>query len=315
MLPATAHRGPQESDRPRLRPVEAPAAAATPAGWVVLRACRPRQWLKNLVVALAPAAAGAMTRRSAVGEVCAAIVAFCLLSSATYLINDVRDRESDRRHPRKRRRPIAAGQLSPQRALRIAALLAAGGVGLSAVIRPALGAVAICYLAVTLSYSLVWRQVIIADIAMVAAGFLVRAAAGGVAADVRLSRSFLIVTTACALFLVAGKRYAEAREQGARTTTRKTLRRYSPHALRRLVLGAGALGGAAYASWAFTRPAAGLWIELSMVPFGLWLARYTAMLDTGAGEAPEELIFGDPTLLLSAAAWAILFLIGLYGAR
>jgi decaprenyl-phosphate phosphoribosyltransferase len=282
---------------------------------VVLRACRPRQWLKNAIVALAPAAAGALTRPVVIAEVCGALVAFCLLSSATYLINDVRDRESDRLHPRKRFRPIAAGELAPARALRIAAVLAVAGVALALAVRPALGIVAVCYLVLTLSYSWVWRQVTVADIVMVAAGFLVRAAAGGVAAGVRLSGSFLVVTSACALFLVVGKRYAELSESSTRGATRRTLRRYSRRMLRRVLAAAAALGCLAYASWAFTRPELGPWIELSLAPFALWLGRYARMLGSGAGEAPEELILRDPALLALAMLWTILFVTGLYGAR
>jgi decaprenyl-phosphate phosphoribosyltransferase len=312
--PATAHRLDREPQPPRLRRVDAPAPPA-PRPRVVLRACRPRQWLKNVVVALAPASAGALTSGVALAETAGALVAFCLLASATYLVNDVRDRHRDRRHPRKRLRPIASGELSPRRALRVAALLAVAGVCLSASIRPALGAVAVCYLALTLSYSLVWRDVLVADIVIVAAGFLVRAAAGGVAIDVRLSKSFLLVTSACALLMVAGKRYAEAQGRADRLGTRQTVRRYSRRALRLTAVAAAGLGGIAYASWAFTRSAPGPWIDLSVVPFALWIARYTAVLRTGAGEAPEELILSDRVLLLAGAAWTILFLTGLYGAR
>jgi decaprenyl-phosphate phosphoribosyltransferase len=255
-----------------------------------------------------------MTRPSVVVEVCGALVAFCLLSSATYLINDVRDRDSDRLHPRKRFRPIAAGELLPDRALRIAALLALAGFALAFAIRPALGVVAVCYLTLTFSYSLVWRAVTIADIVMVAAGFLVRAAAGGAAADVRLSGSFLVVTSACALFLVVGKRYAELSERGARAGARRTLRRYSPQMLRRVLAGAAAVGCIAYAKWAFTRPELGPWIELSLMPFAAWLGRYAMMLGSGAGEAPEELILRDPVLLALGGLWGVLFVTGLYGA-
>jgi decaprenyl-phosphate phosphoribosyltransferase len=275
---------------------------------------------------LPPAAAGVLTQGSAFAEVCGAFVVFCLLSSATYLVNDVRDLDSDRRHPRKRFRPIAAGELSPSLALRTAAVLAASGVLLSLAIRPALALVAVCYLALTLSYSLIWREVVVADILVVATGFLLRAAAGGVAVDVRLSRSFLIVTSACALFVVAGKRYAEAREQdqcGTRSpgveryqlTTRQTLRRYSRRSLRALVLGAAATGAVAYAWWAFTRSATGPWIPLSLIPFVLWLGRYAGVLGLGAGDAPEELILRDRGLLIAGAAWTLLFMLGIYGAR
>lgn len=313
--PAIAERRVHRLEQAWPQPVPSPAAKAAPRYRVVLRACRPRQWLKNVVVVLAPAAAGALTRPVAVAEITGALVAFCLLSSATYLVNDVCDCASDRLHPRKRFRPIAAGELSSESALRIAALLAVGGVGLALAVRPVLGVVAVCYLAVTLSYALVWREVTVADIVMVAAGFLVRAAAGGVAAGVRLSGSFLIVTSACALFLVVGKRYAEVRERGPRAGTRRPLRRYSARVLRRVLGAAAALGCLAYAQWAVTRPELGPWLELSVIPFALWLGRYATMIGAGAGEAPEELIMRDPALLALATSWTILFITGLYGAR
>lgn len=271
--------------------------------------------MKNIVVVLAPAAAGALARPSAVAEVCGALFSFCLLSSATYLINDVRDRESDRRHPRKRLRPIAAGELSPRRALRIAAVLTAMGIGVAIAVDPLLGAVGACYLTVTLSYSLVWREVVVADIVMVAAGFLVRAAAGGVAAGVPLSASFLVVTSACALFLVVGKRYAELTGAQNAGAARRTLREYSPRALRTVLIAAAALGCIAYARWALTRPQLGPLIEVSAIPYTLWLGRYLVMLQAGAGDAPEELILGDPALIVLGTVWAVLFVAGLYVAH
>ena len=309
--PALARRRVSPPPRHRVRAVAAPPRPERARPGVVLEACRPRQWLKNAVIVLPPAAAGALTRPSAALAVSGAVIAFCMLASATYLVNDVRDRDADRRHPRKRRRPIAAGELSPARALRIAAGLAVAGLALCLAIRPALAAVAICYLLLTLSYSMVWREVVVADIVIVAAGFLVRAAAGGVAADVPLSRSFLAVTSACALFLVAGKRYAELRQRRT-AATRLTLGRYSPRVLRGLLLAAGVLGCVAYARWAAVRPSAGPWIELSVAPFAAWLGRYWVLVRSGDGESPEALILGDRTLLLLSAAWAALFAVGVY---
>jgi decaprenyl-phosphate phosphoribosyltransferase len=277
-----------------------------------LEACRPRQWLKNAVVALPPAAAGVLTRPSTLVAVAGAVIAFCLLASSTYLINDVRDVANDRQHPRKRLRPIAAGRLAPARALKIATGLALSGVLLSLAIRPALAVVALCYLTLTLSYSMVWRDVVVADIVIVAAGFLVRAAAGAVAANVRLSTSFLTVTSACALFLVVAKRYGEL-GQPRTPATRVTLKRYSPRVLRALMVAAGAVGCLAYVRWAIADPTRGPWIELSALPFAAWLGRYLLIARRGGGEAPEALILGDRILLLSGAVWAALFVVGIYG--
>jgi decaprenyl-phosphate phosphoribosyltransferase len=307
----------------RAAPLADPGAAAPPPSpappiplrhdplpRLLVRACRPRQWVKNGLVALAPASAGALIHPTAIAAVLQALIAFCLISSATYLLNDVRDRERDRHHPRKRMRPIAAGALAPRTALRVAAGLAVAGLVLAAVVRPALAGVALAYLALTTTYSLWWRHVAILDIAVVAAGFGLRAVAGGVAAGVPLSRSFLIVTTACAVFVVAGKRYAELTT--APRGLRATLRRYSPRSLRRVLRGAAALACVAYGRWAFTHAGSGPWLELSLLPFALWLGRYLRLLGAGFGEAPEELALRDPGLLGLAGSWLMLFAGGIY---
>jgi decaprenyl-phosphate phosphoribosyltransferase len=304
-----------ERRRPPGRLADKRAPARDAPGRVLLEACRPRQWTKNALVALAPAAAGALTRPRVLGAVIAAFIAFCLLSSATYLVNDVRDREQDRRHPRKRRRPIASGQLAPRGALRIAALMAVLGIALSFNVQADLGVVAVSYLALTTSYSILWRRIVIADIVAVAGGFVLRAAAGGAATGVSLSRPFVIVISACALFVVAGKRYAEI-DAGAGNVTRPTLGGYSRRWLRRVLALAAATGCAAYASWALAAPERlGPWLAVSPVPFVLWIARYRSMLGAGAGEAPEELILRDPALLALGALWVVLFVSGIYVAR
>ena len=268
-----------------------------------------------MLVLAAPCAAGIVAQPGVALEVVAAFAAFCLLSSATYLINDVRDREQDRAHPRKRMRPVAAGDLSPRAAVWAAALMGLTGVAVATAVRPALGAVACGYLALTASYSLWWRHVVVADIVAIAGGFVLRAVAGGVATDVHLSRSFLLVTSWCAVFLVAGKRYAELGDGTARSLTRSTLRRYSAGSLRLLLAGAAVLASVAYAVWAFTRSQHGLWYVLSMVPFVLWLGRYATLLGRGAGQAPEELILRDRTLLALSVVWVLLFVGSVYAGR
>jgi decaprenyl-phosphate phosphoribosyltransferase len=297
-------------------PAPAPVDASRPRlVRVLLRACRPRQWSKNVLLLAAPSAAGVIAVPSVGREVTAAIVAFCLLSSATYLLNDVRDRHQDRLHPRKRGRPVAAGQLSPRAALGLAAALGICGLALAASVRLELAAIGCAYLALTATYSLWWRRVILLDIVAVAGCFVVRAVAGGVAADVPLSRWFLVVTSCCAVFVVAGKRHAELVDGARPALTRIALRRYSSSALRAVL--AAAAGGAliAYAVWAFRRPEHGPWYELSIVPFVMWLSRYAVLLRRGHGEAPEELILHDWALLLLSLAWTVLFLCGIYVGR
>ena len=278
----------------------------------MLRACRPRQWSKNLLVLAAPCAAGVIDQPQVAAQVAGAFLVLCLLSSATYLVNDVRDREQDRLHAHKRSRPVAAGEISPRVALRLAAMLALVGIAAATAITPGLGAVACGYLALTVSYSLWLRRVVVLDILAIAAGFVLRAVAGGVATDIYLSRWFVIVTGSCAVFLVAAKRYAELREYVASGPVRATLRRYSLGHLRLTLLAAATVAGVAYTGWAFTRPAHLVWYGMSIAPFLLWLARYAVLIGAGAGQAPEELILRDRTLLALSIAWGILFLGGVY---
>jgi decaprenyl-phosphate phosphoribosyltransferase len=264
-------------------------------------------------VVIAPATAGALSRPGAVGALVVAFASFCLMSSATYLVNDVRDRESDRRHPRKRRRPVAAGHLAPRAAIRAAVMLGVAGLALGWSVRPALAGVLLGYALLTLTYSVWWRDVVLLDILAVAGGFVLRAVGGAVAVDVSLSRAFLIVTSACALFLVAGKRYGELVRAGRRAPARATLRRYTTRGLRLLLSATTAVACLAYAGWALARPAPGPWLSLSLIPFGLWLGRYGSLVRSGAGEAPEELVLRDGTLVALSLIWALLFTAGIYG--
>jgi decaprenyl-phosphate phosphoribosyltransferase len=282
---------------------------------VLLRACRLRQWSKNLLAFAAPCAAGWIDRPAIAAQATGAFLVLCLLSSATYLVNDVRDREQDRLHPRKRSRPVAAGEISPRAALRVAAVLAFVGIASATAITPGLGAVACGYLALTMSYSLWLRRVVVLDILAIAAGFILRAIAGGVATDIYLSRWFVIVTACCAIYLVAGKRYAELREHAGSGPVRATLRRYSSRSLRMTLLAAGSVAAVAYTGWAFTRPSHLVWYGLSITPLLGWLIRYAILIGAGAGQAPEELILRDRTLLGLSFAWAFLFLGGVYVGR
>jgi decaprenyl-phosphate phosphoribosyltransferase len=324
--------------------IEVGLAAHIPLGALV-RACRPRQWLKNVLVVAAPAAAGILTHPDVAGKVVVAFVCFCMLSSSTYLLNDVHDREEDRHDPARRDRPIAAGELSVRVAVAAALVLALGGLALAAAVHPALAAVGAGYLALTASYTLWLRSVAVADIAAVAGGFVLRALAGGAATSVPLSRWFMLVTSFGALFVVAGKRYAELMtltpadggaegahaERGARAPAgggwepavpasnappalRASLSVYSERYLR-FVLGlAATVTTTGYCLWAFQRAHSAKlsWYELTVIPFVLWLLRYALLLDGGEGRAPEELVLRDRFLLTMSAAWLAVFVTGVY---
>jgi decaprenyl-phosphate phosphoribosyltransferase len=306
----------------RISPIEAAAGVEEIPGTrrhhlapgVLLRACRPRQWVKNLLVVAAPGAAGILTHPDIGGKVALTFLSFCMLSSSTYLLNDVHDRHEDRGHPRKRNRPVASGELSVRLALALALALALGGLALAAFVRPALAGVGAGYLALTDSYTLWWRDVAVADIAAVAGGFVLRALAGGVATSVAVSRWFLIVTSFGALFLVAGKRYAELRDSERAAAGRTLLGAYSAQYLRFVLALAATVTTTAYCLWAFQRSHNDKlsWYELTVIPFVLWLLRYALLLDRGDGEAPEELVLGDGFLLTMSAAWLAVFVCGVY---
>ena len=283
----------------------------------VIATMRPKQWLKNALVITAAGAAGALGHDGTVGRVTAAGVAFCLLASGIYAINDVRDAEEDRLHPRKRFRPVAAGEIDPRFATALGLSLLLAGILLCVAIGPLLGLVGVGYAALTLSYTLVWRHVIVFDIFAVAGGFVLRAVAGGVAAPVTLSRWFLLVVTSSAVFVAAAKRYAELRRtDGPRDRRRRVLDAYSPRALELIIAGATAVALLAYCMWAFTLPTVrGIpWRPLTILPFAACLLRYNGLVHRGAGEAPEDVVLSDRPLQVAGLTWLVLFALEVHAA-
>ncbi|MGI8572507.1 MAG: decaprenyl-phosphate phosphoribosyltransferase [Solirubrobacteraceae bacterium] len=294
----------------------APSARRGPLA-AALATMRPRQWIKNALVVGAAGAAGALGHDDVPVRVGLACVAFCLLASGTYAINDVRDVEEDRRHPRKRTRPVAAGELSERAAVALGALLLVAGLALCLAIRPLLLLVGASYVALTISYTMVWRRVLLLDLFAIAGGFVLRAVAGGVAAPVTLSRWFILVISAAAVLVAAGKRDAELR----RTTRedhpkRDVLELYTPRLLGFILIGSGVIALFAYTMWAFALPTEhGVpWRPLTIVPFALCLARYGLQVVRGAGEAPEELLLSDRWLFGAGAVWLLVFALGVHAA-
>jgi decaprenyl-phosphate phosphoribosyltransferase len=264
-----------------------------------------------VLVFAAPGAAGVLTQPAALAQVSLTFAAFCLVASGTYLLNDARDVEADRAHPRKRHRPIASGRVSVRLAVLVGATLMLMGAAVAATVGLGLVGLIGLYLAINFAYTLWLKHVAIVDLAAVASGFIIRAVAGGVAVSVPISNWFLIVASFGSLFLVAGKRYAEHGDLGvARAETRATLSAYSRDYLRFVWTTACAVAIAGYCLWAFEQAAGvdGLPLhELSIVPFVLFVLRYGLLLDTGHGGAPEDLVLGDRGLKLAALAWVLVF--------
>jgi decaprenyl-phosphate phosphoribosyltransferase len=282
-----------------------------------LATLRPRQWIKNALVVAAAGAAGALGDDDVPARVGLACIAFCLLASGVYAINDVRDAPEDRLHTRKRHRPVAAGELEPRAATVLGLSLMLAGLALCAAVRPLLAGVGAGYLALTTSYTLIWRHLILLDVIAIAGGFVLRAVAGGVAAPVTLSRWFVLVVTCVAVFVAAGKRCAELLRTGEnRVDRRRVLERYSAARLRVILAASGAGALFAYCVWAWQLPVAdGIpWRPLTIVPFAACLLRYGALVRAGDGEAPEELLLADRWLALAGAAWVVLFALGVHAA-
>jgi decaprenyl-phosphate phosphoribosyltransferase len=275
----------------------------------VVKAVRPRQWVKNLLVFAAPLAAlggpDTYDYRTVLGRVSVAFVVFCMAASSIYLVNDARDVEADRAHPTKRFRPIAAGVLPVGIAYGIAAALAAGCLAISWWLTPQLAAVMAVYLVIQLAYCFGLKHQAVLDISILSSGFLIRAIAGGVAGGIPLSQWFLLVMAFGSLFMAAGKRFAElhlAERTGAKI--RKSLENYTSTYLTFVWTLSATAVVLCYGLWAFERdgnhPS---WFVISMIPFTVAILRYAVDVDGGLAGEPEEIALRDRVLQLLALAW------------
>src|SRR5579871_5886257 len=279
---------------------------------------RPKQWVKNVLVAAAPGAAHLLFHAQVAEKTAVAFVVFCLAASGTYLLNDVRDLESDRNHPTKRFRPIASGALTIRVALAAAGALVGAALLIALILSPKFAALVAAYLAITLAYSMWLKHEPVLDIAIVASGFVFRAVAGGLATHIPLSQWFLIVTAAGSMFVVAGKRHGEFVQMGdERGTTRASLLTYDLPYIRFVWVLSSGIAIVAYCLWAFeqTHLHAFPWFELSIVPFVLAIMRYALIIEAGRAGAPEDVLLRDRVLLVMSASWLTIYGIGVYVAK
>ncbi len=275
----------------------------------VVKAIRPRQWVKNVLVLAAPLAAlGGPVRYDYVDvltKVSVAFVAFCLAASSIYLVNDVRDVEADREHPTKRFRPIAAGVVPVWLAYTLAVVLGAASLALSWWLTPDLAVVMAVYLGMQLAYCFGLKHQAVMDICIVSSAYLLRAIAGGAATAIPLSQWFLLSAAFASLFMVAGKRYAElqvAERTGA--AIRKSLESYTSTYLRFVWTMSATAVVLCYGLWAFERDRhSGSWFAVSMVPFTIAILRYAVDVDGGLAGEPEDIALRDRVLQLLFLAW------------
>ncbi|MER5207140.1 decaprenyl-phosphate phosphoribosyltransferase [Streptomyces sp. NPDC002825] len=278
----------------------------------LLRTARPRQWVKNVLVLAAPAAAGRLGSWHTGARLALVFALFTAAASAVYLLNDARDAEADRAHPAKRRRPVASGQVPVALAAATGGLLGLGSAVAAALLcGPLTATLLVAYLAMQVAYCVRLKHVLVVDLAVVATGFLMRAMIGGVALGIPLSRWFLITTGFGALFMVAAKRYSEAVQmEGSDGATRALLTQYTTGYLRfvwQLAAGTAVLGYCLWALEAAPVEPSLPWRQLSVVAFVLGVLRYAVFADRGAAGAPEDVVLRDRPLAVIGLAWAALY--------
>jgi 4-hydroxybenzoate polyprenyltransferase len=283
------------------------APARKPLPLLVLEAMRPKQWIKNTFVLAGLAFAGMVTEIDAVVAALAVFVAFCLASGATYLINDAADAEGDRHNPRTASRPIARGDLSIGAALVAAALSAAAALALAALVNweslAALGG----YVVLQLAYSHGLKHVLFLDVMAIAAGFVLRAAAGGLAIDVPVSSWLLLCTGLLAIFLGFTKRRAEAVALGGSSQPRRAvLDHYSVGLLDELIAVVTPATVVTYSIYAVTGAQTD-WMLLTIpfVMYGIFRVLFLIHHRPAVTEEPAVVVFRDRPLLACVALWAV----------
>ena len=267
---------------------------------------RPRQWTKNSFVLAGLVFAGEVFNRTAQVNAWTVAVAFCLVSGATYLLNDASDAQTDRLNPRTAGRPVARGDLSPTTARVAAALAAAAALGLAAFVNWQSVAVLAGFVVLQVGYSTGLKNVLFLDVMIIAAGFVLRALAGLVAIDTIISEWLLLCTGLLALFIGLAKRRGEAVTLGGRThPQRPVLESYSVTLLDELIAVVTPAILVVYALYAVIGARAGsiMLITLPFVLYGIFRVLYVIHHRDGA-EEPELIVWRDRPLLLCVLLWA-----------
>lgn len=279
-------------------------------------ACRPKQWAKNVLVFVAPAAAGVLNDTYRIRLTIIGFIALCMVSSATYLLNDVLDVESDRSHPTKRFRPIASGDLPIGVAVAMSIVLFLAGVAVAWSDNTSLILVVVLYAVLTTAYSFIFKKISILDLVILSSGFILRLLAGAYAAEVDVSDWFLLISLFGSMFIAAAKRYAEKQELGDRAAElRPTLGVYSLSYLSFIRNVSVAALVMSYCLWAVERAdvsGATPWTQLSVIPFLIAVLRYALLVDQGKGSAPEDVILHDAQMQIMGVLWAVTLVLGVY---
>ncbi len=265
---------------------------------------RPKQWFKNVFLLPALIFSGQFLELQPVVAACVGFAAFSMLASTGYILNDYLDREADRKHPKKRFRPIASGALPLPGAWALFAFTLSAGVALSLSLSPAFLFIGLVYLTTTLSYSFYFKHRVILDVLFLASGFVWRTIAGAIAIRVEVSPWLFLCTAFVALFFGFNKRRAELLHVGAHTGTRRNLAEYSPQMLEQFqaIVTSGTI--ITYMLYTVLGPTGWMTLTIPMVLYGIF--RYIYLIDRhGEGGAPDETLFRDRPMLLTGVLYLL----------
>lgn len=278
----------------------------------VLKQLRPKSWLKNIFVFAPLVFSLGLTDTFKLAETVLAFLAFCLISSAVYILNDIRDVEADRRHPTKRNRPIASGDLDAKTASFIGSILAVLALVIAVSINVETGAVIVLYATVNVLYSTWLKYIPIVDSFCIAAGFVLRVYAGAFASGEPVSDWLFLTIMAMSLFMAFGKRYDELRKVDF-SQQRAVLRHYGSEFLLGMVFVCAGLSVVFYSLWAMDR---GEHLIYSVPLVVFVVAKYLLLiLDEHTNGDPTSIIFSSRTLRVAFVAYAVLILVLLYAGR
>ncbi len=298
--------------------VEALPRTRSSALWALVETLRPQQWVKNGFILAALIFSQSLTRWDRCRQVLLATLVFCMVSSATYVLNDIFDAAEDRHHPSKKMRPIASGRVSATRAGIAGVILGAAGLIAAWKLSTSFFGIIVAYLAINILYSSFLKKIALLDVFIVASGFLLRVIAGGLVIHVAISPWLIVCTTLLALFIALSKRRHELVLLGRRASDhRAILKDYSPYFLDQLISIVTASTVVTYALYTLSPdvqskfPGKRLELTIPFVLFGIF--RYLHLIHNGQqGGNPTRSLFTDPVLLSVVLFWATSVILIIY---
>jgi 4-hydroxybenzoate polyprenyltransferase len=273
----------------------------------VIVALRPQEWVKNLLVYAGLVFSGKFDELDAIAAATVTFIAFCLVASAGYLVNDAQDVEEDRQHPKKRRRPIAAGELSVRTAITLAAVLAIVGLAGATALEPTVGGIVLAYAVGTTLYSYLLKHEVILDVMTIAGLFVLRVLAGAVAVDADASAYLLLCTGMVALFLGFTKRRQEATsELHSGSESRPVLEHYSIPFLDQMVAMVTAATVMSYAIYCVNSPLIGAKMLGTLPPVVYGIFRYLYLIyDRKDTRSTDAILLDDYGMIGAAVTWVV----------